>query len=98
MRRKRLGFVTALLIMFETSFCRGGEYFREMAVLIVVFIPIDLWLHTGMTGLRIFYVAVASLGLFTVGMGCEWTYRGVKRGRRAWEAEEAEEEEQEEEE
>jgi hypothetical protein len=83
--KKRLSFGTVALSMVETSFCRGGDYFREMAVLIVVFMPLDLWKHEEITAFRIVLVVAASIGLFVVGMICEWTSYGVKRGKAAWE-------------
>ena len=87
--RKRLSFGTVALAMIESTFCKGGEYFREMAVLIVVFIPLDLWKHEEITALRIINVLLASAGLFMIGMVCEWTSYGVKRGKSVCEEEEA---------
>ena len=85
MPKKRLSFGTVALSMIETSFCKGGDYFREMAVLIVVFMPLDLWKHEEITPFRIAMVGIASIGLFVMGMLCEWTSYGVKRGKNAWE-------------
>lgn len=85
MPRKRLSFGTVVLSMIETSFCKGGDYFREMAVLVVVFMPLDLWKHEEITAARIVMVVAGSIGLFVVGMICEWTSYGVRRGKVAWE-------------
>jgi hypothetical protein len=87
--RKHLSFGTAALAMVESGFCKAGDYFREMAVLIVAFIPLDLWKHEEITALRIVEVLAASLGLFLFGVVCEWTSYGVKRGKAVWEEEEA---------
>lgn len=88
MPNKRLSFGTVALAMAESSFCKGGEYLREVAVLILVFFPLDLWKHEEITAERITWVVLASLGIFALGMVCEWTSYGVKRGKAAWNAEE----------
>lgn len=85
MQRKRLSFGTVALSVLQSSFCKGGDYFREMAVLVVVFIPLDLWKHEEITSVRVVLVIAGSIGLFVVGMICEWTSYGVKRGKAAWE-------------
>jgi hypothetical protein len=74
--------------MAETFFCRGGEYFREIAVLVVVFMPLDLWKHEEITTTRVIMVLIASASIFLFGMIWEWTSYGVKRGKSAWEEEE----------
>lgn len=86
MPKERLSFGSAALAILESSCCKAGDYFREMAVLIVVFIPLDLWKQTDITGMRILEVLGVSFGLFWIGMVLEWSSYGVKRGRKAWEA------------
>jgi hypothetical protein len=89
--KKRLSFGTAILTMLETGFDKGGEYLREIAVLVIVFIPLDLWKHTEITAFRVATVILISFAIFLGGMVLEWTSYGVKRGKIAWEREESHE-------
>lgn len=68
----------------------GGHYLREIAVLVVVFFPLDFWKHDQITVMRMSGVIAASILILLFGMVCEWTSYGVKRGKRAWEKEEEE--------
>jgi len=86
--KKRLSFGTVVLTMLESGFCKGGDYLREVAVLVIVFIPLDLWKHTEITGLRVTMVIFISAVIFLFGMAFEWTSYGFKRGKAAWEKEE----------
>ena len=72
------------LAMLESFFDRGSEYFREMSVLVVVFIPIDLWKHAVITSSVVLEVFGASALLYLLGMACEWTAFGVRKRRDAW--------------
>ena len=74
----------AAFLMAETFFTKGADYFREMSVLIVVFIPLELWRHAQITMFGVFQVLAASAALYLIGMACEWTSFGVRRGRQAW--------------
>lgn len=89
MSRKRLSFGTVVLTVIETTFHRGGEYLRDAAVLVMVFIPLDLWKDSGITVGRTLSVIGLSAGIFLAGMLCEWTSYGVKRGKAVWDEEEA---------
>jgi hypothetical protein len=84
----RISFGSVALGVIETGFNMGGHYLREIAVLIVVFIPLDLWKHEEITGLRLVEVIVLSFVTLLAGMVFEWTSCGVKRGKVVWEREE----------
>lgn len=59
-----------------------GEYLREAAVLMLVFIPIDLWKHTEITGARLAEVGAFSLAILALGMFLEWVALLAKRIQR----------------
>ena len=59
--------------------CRAGAMFRkfgsfleELAVLILVFVPLDIW-QGKLTFGRTAAVVLTSGGLFLIGLGCHWT-------------------------
>jgi hypothetical protein len=56
-----------------------GDYLREAAVLVLVFIPIDLWKNKDITGLNLLEVGVLSLIILGFGMFCEWIALLMKR-------------------
>lgn len=87
--QKRLSFGTVALGVLESGFCMGGHYLRELAVLVVVFVPIDYWRHDQITAWRIVGIASVSILILLCGMVCEWTSYGVKRGKQFWEKEES---------
>lgn len=88
MTQKRLSFGTVALSVLESGFCMGGHYLREIAVLILVFVPVDFWKHEEITPLRLASVGGWSILILFCGMVCEWTSYGVKRGKKVWEQEE----------
>ncbi len=88
MAQKRVSFGTVALAVLESGFYMGGHYLREIAVLILVFVPLDFWKHQEITTLRLFGVGAISLLVLFCGMVCEWTSYGVKRGKKVWEQEE----------
>ena len=55
-----------------------------MAVLVVVFIPLDLWRGAEITARMIVEVILVSFGLFWIGMALEWSSYWVKRSKKAW--------------
>ena len=89
MAKKRLSFGTVALAVLESGFCMWGHYLREIAVLVVVFVPVDYWKHDEITTARLVGVFGVSILILLCGMACEWTSYGVKRGKQVWEREEA---------
>lgn len=81
---KPLSFITAVLAMCETTFMRGGEYLREVSILVMVFVPLDYWKHSEVTPVRIILVVACSAVIFIAGMICEWASYGIKLGKAAW--------------
>lgn len=88
MAQKRLSVGTAAFSVLESGFCMFGHYLREVAVLVVVFFPLDFWKHSEITVPKMVGVFAASILVLLIGMACEWTSYGVKRGKQAWEREE----------
>lgn len=68
----------------ESGFEKGGDFLREVAALLLVFLPLDWWKNE-LTWERIVGVLAASVVVFLAGMVCHWTSLGVKRGRLNWE-------------
>ena len=64
----------------QMSLERFGEFLREVAVLVVVFIPLDLWKNEW-TWARTIGVFFVSAVLFTFGLVSESMAIAVKRGR-----------------
>lgn len=84
---RSLTVVEALFKATESGFEKGGDFLREIAALLLVFLPLDWW-KGELNWQRIVGVSAASAGIFLVGMVCHWTSFGVKRGRLNWEEEE----------
>jgi len=63
-----------------------GEFLREAAVLVLVFLPLDLW-KDQVTWPRAAGVLFVSALLFCWGLGCEFTSIVVKRYRDRYEEE-----------
>jgi hypothetical protein len=71
------------------SFCNmAGHYLRELAVLVVVFIPLDLWKHDEITTVKMGCVFAASAIVFLWGAAFEWLAYAVQWGRDIWRREE----------
>lgn len=68
----------------ESGFEKVGDFLREVAALLLVFLPLDWWKNE-LTWQRVVGVLVASTAVFLAGMVCLWTSFGVKRGRLNWE-------------
>jgi hypothetical protein len=47
-----------------------GEFLREVAVLVLVFVPLDFFAHN-LTGVRFIYTLVASCVILAFGVGIE---------------------------
>lgn len=63
-----------------------GEFLREAAVLVLIFIPLDLW-KDQLTPTRIYVVVSVSAAVFFAGFGCECSAIVVKRVRDRYEEE-----------
>lgn len=76
----------ALYKAIQTGLEKFGDFLREIAALVLVFLPLDLW-KNDLTWLRSAGVICASAFLFIFGLGCEYTAIAVKRGRDRYEEE-----------
>ena len=76
------------LILLATASHMVGEFFREGAVLMMVFVPLELWKSQGGTINFPLILHVAEVSLFTlaVGMFLEWTSLLAARIKRNLEA------------
>lgn len=63
-----------------------GDFLREIAALVLVFLPLDLW-KKDLTWERSLGVIAVALMLFSTGIGCDLTAIAVKRGRDRYEEE-----------
>lgn len=78
--------IEAVFKGIQTTMEKGGEFLREVAALVLVFIPLDLW-KNDITWMRSIAVLAVSAFLFFVGLGCDFTAIAVKRGRDRYEEE-----------
>jgi hypothetical protein len=85
---KRKSLVSAILKAFDSLFDMIGHYLRELAVLIVVFIPLDLWKHDEITLTRMSWVISASAVVFAFGAAFQWLAYLVEWARDIWRKEE----------
>lgn len=86
MRYVRLS--TTLFKLGESIFHMGSEYMREASVLVLVFIPLDLWKHEEITETRLALVFGGSVLVFFCGVAFQWTAYAVKVARAIWDKEE----------
>ena len=63
-----------------------GEFLREAAVLVLIFIPIDLW-KDELTPTRVYVVVSVSAVVFFAGFGCECAAIVINRARDRYEEE-----------
>jgi len=61
-----------------------GDFLREVAALVLVFIPLDLW-KDSITWMRAIAVIGVSAFLFFFGLACEFSAIAVKRVRDRYE-------------
>lgn len=76
----------AVFKAIQTGLEMFGCFLREVAALVLVFIPLDLWKNEITWG-RSLAVIGASAVIFILGVGCEWMSIAVKRGRVLYEEE-----------
>jgi hypothetical protein len=80
---------TALrLMIFHTGFDTTGEFFRDVAVLVLVFVPIDLWRRQDFQTWHYVELVLSSIGFFVVGLALQCTANFVERTREIYDAEE----------
>jgi hypothetical protein len=72
------------LTMLESGFDMAGHFVRDIAVLALVFIPIDLWKKDDMTSNHVLLLALASAGVFGFGVALHWVSELVKWASEIW--------------
>jgi hypothetical protein len=70
----------------QTFMEKLGDFLREVAALVLVFIPLDLWKES-ITFMRVAGVVGVAVILFMLGIGCEGLAIIVKRARDNYEEE-----------
>jgi hypothetical protein len=78
--------IEALYKALQVGLEKFGDFLRELAVLLLVFIPIDYW-KVGLSWPRFYAVFGASAGIFGFGLMCEYAAIAVKRYRELYEEE-----------
>jgi hypothetical protein len=76
--------VEAVYKALQVSLEKFGDFLREVAALVLVFIPLDLW-RNEITWTRSVWVLAISAVIFVAGLGCEMTATVVKRARDLYE-------------
>jgi hypothetical protein len=76
------------LMMLETSLHSIGEFFREIAVLTYVFVPLDLWKDKTIEIGNAYHLVWTTVATFVAGLAIQFASNLVKRSREIWEAEE----------
>lgn len=72
----------------QTGLEELSEFLREVAALVLVFIPLDLWKNE-ITWTRSAEVFATSVFIFFLGLGCKGTAIAVKRVRDLYEEEQS---------
>jgi hypothetical protein len=80
--------IAIFLMMLETSLHSIGEFFKEIAVLSYVFVPLDLWKDKKIEPHDAGHLAWTTAGTFAAGLAIHWASNLVKTTREIWEAEE----------
>jgi hypothetical protein len=75
-------------MMLETTLHSVGEFFREIAVLTYVFIPLDLWKDKKIEIGGVYHLVWTTAVTFTVGIAIQWASNLVQRSREIWEEDE----------
>jgi hypothetical protein len=75
-------------MMLETALHSVGEFFKEIAVLSYVFVPLDLWKDKKIEIGDAYHLAWTTAATFFIGLTIHWTANLVQRSREIWEAEE----------
>jgi len=85
---KKMSRTTIRLMIGETFLDTFAHFVRDIAVLVLVFVPIDLW-KTGDYKIRHFVIlSLFSLGFFVVGMALQCSAALVQRSKEVYEDEE----------
>jgi hypothetical protein len=71
---------------FQVGLEKFGDFLRELAVLLLVFIPIDYW-KADLSWMRLFIAVGASAFVFGCGLASEYAAIAVKRYRDLYEEE-----------
>jgi hypothetical protein len=80
---------TAISLMtLETSLHSIGDFFKEIAVLSYVFVPLDLWKDKKIELHDAGHLAWTTIVTFFVGLAIQCASNLVKTSREIWEAEE----------
>jgi heme/copper-type cytochrome/quinol oxidase subunit 1 len=65
----------------------SGHFVRDIAVLVLVFVPLDIWKHNEVTANRLVLLGIVSLVVFGFGLALHWVSSLVKWARGIWEEE-----------
>ena len=88
MRSKKMSPNAILLMMLETTLHSVGDFFKEIAVLSYVFVPLDLWKEKKIEVGDAYHLAWTTAAVFGAGLTIQWAANLVQRSREIWEAEE----------
>ena len=65
----------------------SGHFVRDIAVLVLVFVPLDVWRHEEVTGNRLILLGIVSLIVFGLGLVLQWGAHLVQWAKAIWEEE-----------
>jgi hypothetical protein len=86
LRSKKMCSTAINLMLLETGFDSGGHFVRDIAVLIFVFVPLDIWKNE-FSVYRVISLTLVSGAIFTIGLALQWVSNLVRISREIWEAE-----------
>ena len=69
------------LAALEMSLEKFGNFLEELSVLILVFVPLDIW-QGKLTLRHLIEIGCSSGGLFLIGLGCHWVLLIVKTSQK----------------
>ena len=84
MPHRKVSVIGAFLDMTESGLEMSGHFFRDIAVLVLVFVPIDIWTHQPVMKSDLVGLGGGSLVVFAFGMALQWVSSLVKWAKEIW--------------
>jgi hypothetical protein len=88
LRSKKMSPTAVKLMIWETALDTSAHFSRDIAVLVLVFVPIDLWRKQDFDIRHYVGLVLFSGAFFIVGLALQCVASVVQRGKEIWEAEE----------
>lgn len=87
MLHRKVSFTASAFTILESGLEMSGHFVRDIAVLVLVFVPLDVWKHQEVTVNRLTLLVVVSLIVFGFGLVLQWASHLVQWAKGIWEEE-----------